>query len=223
MMGGRFRVAGILLIACLVLLFGMISVFAQDEIEVDDVSVDDTEEVKSHGSFLAGVREFDSNLVVEMGNVTVSYTIYNIGDQSAFEVELEDIMLTSEDFEAVDGVTSISFDEITPGSSVSRSVTFIAKSAGYYGDSPKSSVYKPSAAKISYATERTSDTKRVHYIASKGILVVEDVESFKKRTDKHILDWIAFSTLSLLFTAVPYAISQSSLSKLDKRAVRKTK
>mmetsp|Transcript_3791 Transcript_3791/g.10473 ORF Transcript_3791/g.10473 Transcript_3791/m.10473 type:complete len:227 (-) Transcript_3791:885-1565(-) len=166
------------------------------------------------GSFLIGERRFSPTEAVEMGNVTITYIIHNVGDLPAFDVDLSDALLLDVAFDVPGGAEGMSFEEIPAGGKVEHAISVTVKGSGVFGDSSESAVYKPTAAKIEYASERTSETKRVQFLASVNRLFVEDAVSYRKRTDKHLIDWAGFLAVSLLLTAMPYFVAESTRTKI---------
>lgn len=102
------------------------------------------------------------------------------------------------------------WDTIAPGESVSLNVTVEARKAG------ELNVNVPS---IRYQEE--DGTRRLTKLDASSTVTVEDVLSFKRRTDKHLVDWIVYTIGSVALTAGPYVAYASRLQSLTGKSRKK--
>ncbi|WP_411026736.1 hypothetical protein, partial [Salmonella sp. s54395] len=59
---------------------------------------------------------------MEAKDVTVLYSIYNVGSSAAFNVKLSDETFPDADFKVVQGQLSVQWERIAPGGNVTHSV-----------------------------------------------------------------------------------------------------
>ena len=74
-------------------------------------------------------------------------------------------------------------------------------------------------ASVSYRDDDEDSEKRVTKVAADDTLVVEELTSYKRRTDRHGTTWVIYFAASLLLTAGPFGVSHVMIKSLSPSAV----
>ncbi|KAJ8386455.1 hypothetical protein AAFF_G00169250 [Aldrovandia affinis] len=74
------------------------------------------------GARLLASKSLLNRYAVEGRDLTLQYSIYNVGTSAALEVELSDDSFPPEDFGIVSGMLNVKWDRIAPASNVSHTV-----------------------------------------------------------------------------------------------------
>jgi len=209
-----------LLVVCLVAGFAM----GSDQVDIDQVgSAETILESTPASAFLVGTRKFTPTLIVQNTDVLVEYFVVNAGSLAAVDVLIQDVSFGDEAFDIVQGSLPYSADSLAPGAEISFNITVKAKKAGEYGDSSTSSAFKSGVSMVTYVSEEDLEAKRTHFLGSKEPLVVEDEETYRKRTDLHLIDWAVYLFLASFLTLVPFGVSMGAYRDLEKLQSKKAK
>uniref|UniRef100_A0A3Q1C8D9 Translocon-associated protein subunit beta n=1 Tax=Amphiprion ocellaris TaxID=80972 RepID=A0A3Q1C8D9_AMPOC len=84
------------------------------------------------GARLLASKSLLNRYAVEGRDLTLQYSIYNVGSSAALEVELSDDSFPPEDFGIVSGMLNVKWDRIAPASNVSHTVVLRPLKAGYF-------------------------------------------------------------------------------------------
>uniref|UniRef100_A0A8C6UNK0 Signal sequence receptor, beta n=1 Tax=Neogobius melanostomus TaxID=47308 RepID=A0A8C6UNK0_9GOBI len=84
------------------------------------------------GARLLASKSLLNRYAVEGRDLTLQYSIYNVGSSAALEVDLSDDSFPPEDFGIVSGMLNVKWDRIAPASNVSHTVVLRPLKAGYF-------------------------------------------------------------------------------------------
>lgn len=135
-----------------------------------------------------------SGTLVAGRNITVTYTIHNVGARTATSVQLKDASFPASRFNT-DLPARKTWEQLDAGASVSHSVQVEPKRAGELFVAP---------AAVSYLDE---GEKRVSRIADADSFVVEDLLAFRRRTDSHASTWMIYAGCLFLLGVAPFGAS----------------
>lgn len=139
-------------------------------------------------------------------NVTVTYTVLNVGKHPATDITLRDSSFPASRFLLADGQTArTSWATVSPGETLTHSVTVEPKRSGYLYISPPS---------LSYIDQLSGD-KHVSKIAGTDSLVVEDLLEYRRRTDRHTSTWIIYIVAFVMLGIGPFAVSEMMAKSLS--------
>ncbi|GAB0496344.1 hypothetical protein MMPV_007656 [Pyropia vietnamensis] len=155
-------------------------------------------------AFLILSRSIETPNILENHNLTLLYSVFNVGGGEATDLALVDQSFPAQRFSLLEGSFSKKWPSLAPGASVTSSVVVDARRAGTFYTHPAVLSYKPVGG---VETKTTS--------ASDGTISVEDEYTFNKRTDMHVTDWIAFAVASALTVFGPYMAYVTSSRKLN--------
>lgn len=155
-------------------------------------------------AFLILSRTVETRDVLENHNLTLLYSVFNVGGGEATDLVLLDKSFPIKRFLVLEGEFSKEWPSLAPGASVTTSVVVDARRAGTFYTHPATLTYKPAGG---VETKTTS--------ASDATISVEDVSTFNKRTDMHVTDWIAFAVASALTILGPYVVYSTNARKLN--------
>ncbi|CAN8071751.1 unnamed protein product [Agarophyton chilense] len=145
-------------------------------------------------ALLALHRDMDGDLVASR-NVSITYHVHNVGLSLAQQVALKDLSFPASRFHTFGAVARGAWSSIAPGESQTHQLIVAPLRAGELFVSPAS---------VSY----TDDGKqRVTKLAVDDSLRVEDLLSYKRRTDKHTMELSLYALAFFLFCVAPYCFS----------------
>lgn len=162
------------------------------------VSADTT--TANHRALLALDKVMSGPLVAGM-NVTIEYTIHNVGGRVATDISLRDLSFPASRFNA-DKAARHSWPRLEPGQSLSHALKVEPKRAG--------EIYVAPAA----VTYMDDDERRVSRLAADDSVVVETLISFRRRTDRHINTWLVYFFAFLLLSVAPFGYSEIKVRSL---------
>lgn len=160
--------------------------------------------IETEGSARA-LLAFDKEMIgalVAGRNVTISYTIHNVGTRTATEVQLKDLSYPQSRFD-LDKPARSSWDELAPGQSVSHVVKVLPKRTGQLFVAPAS---------VSYLD---GEHKRVSKLAAEDSFFVEELLAYRRRSDSHGNTWIIFFVALLTLGVAPFGVSASMTRSLS--------
>lgn len=132
--------------------------------------------------------------------------------RTATQVSLKDLSFPSSRFQVHSGAFRHTFASLPSGSRVSHSVLMTPKRAGEL---------HVSAASVSYVD--AAGTARTTRLAADDTVLVEDLLSFRRRTDRHAVEWTAFGVGFLLLVLGPAVVSVAVERGVEKSGAVKKK
>uniref|UniRef100_A0AC34RIK8 Translocon-associated protein subunit beta n=1 Tax=Panagrolaimus sp. JU765 TaxID=591449 RepID=A0AC34RIK8_9BILA len=142
-----------------------------------------------------------SQYAVENMDYVVQYDLYNVGDQAAREVVLDDRnAFPSQSFEVIKGLLQIRWDRINPGENVTHSVVLHPRSYG---------VFNVTSAIVSYYPTENAKETRIVYSTAPGEGYIYRQKDYERRFGSKISVWIIFLVLVAPSIALPYYLWNS--------------
>mmetsp|Transcript_7373 Transcript_7373/g.19125 ORF Transcript_7373/g.19125 Transcript_7373/m.19125 type:complete len:192 (-) Transcript_7373:728-1303(-) len=148
------------------------------------------------------------------GNLTVRHNVFNVGDASATNIVVEDVMI--ENAKLVDGALKASFDIIEPGQNESYVYTVTLSEAG---------IIDLASAQVSYETSDATEPV-VSHSTELPRLPVMTAQEHKRRHSYHIEEWSVFTLIAALPTLLAYfsllSTQTSNVRGIDAKLYSKT-
>uniref|UniRef100_A0A8C6UT42 Translocon-associated protein subunit beta n=1 Tax=Neogobius melanostomus TaxID=47308 RepID=A0A8C6UT42_9GOBI len=163
------------------------------------------------GARLLASKSLLNRYAVEGRDLTLQYSIYNVGSSAALEVDLSDDSFPPEDFGIVSGMLNVKWDRIAPASNVSHTVVLRPLKAGYFNFT---------SATVSYLAQEGGPVV-VGYTSAPGQGGILAQREFDRRFSPHYLDWAAFGVMTLPSIGIPLLLWYSSKRKYDSSKAKK--
>ncbi|XP_062887911.1 translocon-associated protein subunit beta [Mobula hypostoma] len=157
------------------------------------------------GARLLASKSLLNNYAVEGRDLTLQYSIYNVGSSAALDVELSDDSFPPEDFGIVSGMLTVKWDRIAPASNVTHTVVLRPLKAGYFNFT---------SATVSYLAQEGGPVV-MGYTSAPGQGGILAQREFDRRFSPHFLDWAAFGVMTLPSIGIPLLLWYSSKRKYD--------
>lgn len=149
------------------------------------------------------IKEVQNEVLTEGKDLSVQYTLYNIGDGPAVDVELAESDFHETDFELVSGQTNIKWERIGANSNVSTVV--VVKPLRASGFNFTSAVVQYVASEGAEPTFGFSDEL--------GELRIISAKEYKRLHASHMVEWALFVLFCLPSIFFPYMLYYKSKSK----------
>ncbi|XP_069796502.1 translocon-associated protein subunit beta [Narcine bancroftii] len=163
------------------------------------------------GARLLASKSLLNKYAVEGRDLTLQYSIYNVGSSAALDVELGDDSFPPEDFGIVNGMLTVKWDRIAPASNVTHTVVLRPLKAGYFNFT---------SATVSYLAQEGGPMV-VGYTSAPGQGGILAQREFDRRFSPHYLDWAAFGVMTLPSIGIPLLLWYSSKRKYDTAKFKK--
>jgi hypothetical protein len=194
-----------LLLVAVICLFFVAFVRAQDD--EDEKPVATTLLVYKH------VKDYEAIL---NNNLTVTLTIYNVGESAAYDVNVKDNDWPEGSFDTIEGENKANFDKIEPGTNVTFSYTVVPRSTGEIETVPAIVTFKP----VQDADETETKTARSNGLPKIPVLTQSE---YDKRHDSHVDEWAIFFVLLSLPVGVPTVMYLFANNQIAALAAEKKK
>ncbi|XP_071486138.1 translocon-associated protein subunit beta-like [Diadema antillarum] len=165
------------------------------------------------GARLLASKTILNQWLVEGRDMTVLYTIYNVGSSAASQVILNDESFNENEFTVVSGQLKVQWDRITPASNVTHAVILKPTKTGFYNMTYGVVTYIPSEG----AEARTA------YTSSPGKAGVVAVKDYDRRFSPHYMDWAAFAIMTIPPIGIPFLLWFRSKSKYEALSTKSKK
>lgn len=153
------------------------------------------------------VKNILNNYLVESSDMSVKYTIYNIGNSAALSVKLEDGNFPAEKFEYVTGFSKAKWSRIPPSGNVSHTLTVRPKVSG---------LFNITSALISYIPSEKTGQTQYGYSSDLGEVYITTLREYNRRFASNTLYWILFGIMVSPSLVLPYFLWFSSQQKRSK-------
>ena len=117
------------------------------------------------------------------------YTIFNIGDTAALDVDIIDNSFPKDDFDtSKTQIINGRFDRVPPNTNVSHTISVIPLKAGYYNFT---------SAEVHYRRKEDDNTVQVAYTSEPGAAYFIPFREYDKRFSSHVVSEIYLLILHL--------------------------
>lgn len=157
---------------------------------------------RSEGAFLILSRTLSSTLVAHT-NFTVTYTVHNVGSADATSLSLRDTAFPASRFVAHEGSFKKTWGRLDAGSSLTMDVVATPKRDGELLVNPAALTYKD------------GDAKRTTRLAGAESMAVEDLLTYRRRTDTHEKAWAAYGVGCAAAVGAPYVLASRGIAGLE--------
>ncbi|XP_072037820.1 translocon-associated protein subunit beta-like isoform X1 [Amphiura filiformis] len=165
------------------------------------------------GARLLAAKNILNQWLVEGRDLTVLYSIYNVGSSAALNVALTDETFLDSDFEVVTGNLAVMWDRIAPGSNVSHSVILRPLKSGFFNFTSASVLYYPVE----------GSEPKVAYTSAPGEDQIVPFKDYDRKFSPHYMDWGAFAIMILPSIGIPFLLWYRSKSRYENTALKSKK
>jgi len=185
---------------CVLCLITFLAIFGFTTVSADDTSAK-----------LIIIKEVLNDLITEGQDLSVKYTLFNIGDGAATNVELADSDFHESEFELVAGMTSVKWERIGASSNVSHVVTVRPL---------KASAFNSTSAVVQYVASEGAEPT-FGFSDEIGELQIISNKEYKRLHASHMVEWLLFALFSSPSVIVPYVLHKHSENKYNTFALKK--
>lgn len=167
------------------------------------------EEDSATSAVILASKNVLNRYLVEGKDLTVQYSLYNVGDSAAFSVILRDATFPPTDFEVVQGLLEAKWDRINPGSNVSHTVILKPLKGGYFNFT---------SADVTYLARENAEEVQIGYTSSPGEGGIASRRDFDRLFSAHLADWAVFALFTLPSLGLPLFLWHSSHKKYESKS-----
>jgi len=158
-------------------------------------------ELETTAKLLAS-KTVENNVLVENIDITIKYTIFNVGTSSASNVKLVDATFPTTDFETVRGQLSVEWQNIPVNGNVTHIVVVKPLKTGYFNFTSAYLSYVPRDGEIQNA-----------YTSFPGEGGIMSELDYARKHSPHLLEWSVFALMCMPSLIIPFALWYRSHSK----------
>ncbi|XP_065562835.1 translocon-associated protein subunit beta-like [Artemia franciscana] len=155
---------------------------------------------------LLASKTIQNKYLVEGMDTVVKYSLYNVGQTAALNVQVEEKGFRTEDFEIVGGDLQVTYERIPPGGNVSHVLVVRPIKYGYFNFT---------AALVTYYSTEDANEPTIAFTSEPGEGGIVPFKDFDRKFSSHTLDWTIFAVMALPFLLFPYALWSSSKRNYD--------
>jgi len=167
----------------------------------------------SEDAKLLVVKNVLNNFVVEGLDITVKYTIYNVGNIPAVNVQLKDDNFPADKFDYVSGFNKVLWQKISPASNVTHVAVVRPSMLG-----PLNFTH----AAVTYTANEKTNRVQVGYSTELGEAYVQRQKEYNRRFASHAIDWAMFVVMASPSIVFPYLLWYSSKRKYETAKSKKS-
>ncbi|RMX58133.1 hypothetical protein pdam_00000167 [Pocillopora damicornis] len=153
-----------------------------------------------------------NQFVVEGKELTVHYSIYNVGNGPATSVSLSDNSFPADEFKVLHGLLSVKWKTIAPGSNVSHTIIL---------EPLKSGTFNFTAAQVTYKASEDATDPQIAFSTAPGEGGIMPQNEYDRKHSPHLVDWGLFSLMSLPTILIPFLVWFRSHSKYENFKAKK--
>jgi len=157
-------------------------------------------------------KQIHNKYLVEGRDIVVKYSLFNVGDSAATNIQVVDNGFRAEDFDLVSGQTQYRLDKLAPGSNSSQTVVVRPRKFGYFNFT---------SAEVNYSGGEGSSAVLTGLSSDPGQGVIIAARDYERQFSSHFLDWAAFAVMTLPSLGIPLMLWYSSKSKYEAIALKK--
>ncbi|EGD72222.1 hypothetical protein PTSG_00243 [Salpingoeca rosetta] len=159
-------------------------------------------------------KDIVNTIAVAERDITVRYSLFNIGEEEAKDISVTDEGFTREDspFTLVAGLPSFNLAGLKAGANVSHNVIVRVDRPGYYN---------LTAARVTYFASEDADAEQVAYSSMPRDVPILPNSDFSRVYDTHVIQWVIFLAASIGLVFLPFKAFNDSASKHIRMAGRK--
>lgn len=169
---------------------------------------------ESEDAKLLVVKNILNNYVVQDLDITIKYTIFNIGNVPALNVKLTDKNFPADKFEYMTGFSEVKWPKISPAGNLSHIAVVRAKIIG---------AYNFTSATVSYITNEKSAKTQLGYSTEAGEIVIQRIKDYNRKFASHAIDWVMFAIMAAPSILFPYFLWYNSKKRYETPKALKTK
>ncbi|XP_029200068.1 translocon-associated protein subunit beta-like [Acropora muricata] len=147
-----------------------------------------------------------NQFVVEGKELTVHYSIYNVGSGPATSVLLTDNSFPADQFNVLHGLLSVKWKAVAPGTNVSHTIILEPKRSG---------IFNFTSAQVSYQPFEDATDPQMAFSTMPGEGRIMPLLEFERKHSPHLVDWGLFSLMSLPTILIPFLVWFRSHSKYE--------
>ncbi|MFH4973646.1 hypothetical protein AB6A40_000355 [Gnathostoma spinigerum] len=164
---------------------------------------------------IIGSKASLSHYAVQGMEYIMQYNLYNVGDQAALKVILDDRdAFPTQGFEIIRGLLQVRWERIAPGVNVSHSVVVRPRAVGSFNYT---------AALISYYPSEDAREVRIGYTTAPGEGYIYRKQDYDRRFSSNFDVWIIFLILAAFPICVPFVLWHQSKSKYEQEPTNNKK
>ncbi|XP_064391244.1 translocon-associated protein subunit beta-like [Halichondria panicea] len=148
--------------------------------------------------------------VVEGKDLTIQYSVFNVGTSPAQTVTLEDDSFPKDEFVPVSGMLTAKWERVNQDANLTHIVIIKPLQAG---------IFNMSWAQVTY-TDADGITK-FGFSSAPGVVEVVPYTDFARAHEHHMMEWLAFMVMSAPTILLPFLMWYRSHSKYEDLKTKK--